>query len=127
MNCKRCGTRMRDDAAAGRQQAGNQTYIKITGYTCWNCGNWFKVQPEVTPVAEVIKQEHMGKRGGSPIGCKESRAKEVAFVYASKIAVWLETGLSWHSIGHELIRQSGVGFDYRALKRYYLQQSQGVA
>lgn len=122
--CPRCQTQMLGEVLVGRGSASETSVPRITGLTCWKCGNWIEVLPEpkaIDPAMMKPNKVHQYTGGRRP-GYTVSPAARMAERFFNEILRLRREGSGWESIT-KLIRQATEKrFCDKTLERYWLEE-----
>lgn len=123
--CIRCKGKMYQDISSGRVENGSCATVRITGYRCSQCGNWFEVyltpQPTIVAVEEpVIETASVIKV--EPVAVAEDCTASVyalAVAYFDNIASMLRHKTGWHTIARLIQHACGAPVDEVVLQQGY--------
>lgn len=121
--CPRCRTRLLGEVLVGRGTAHETSVPRITGLTCWCCGNWIEVVPQPMQLdreamAPNRAQQQFG--GGRKVGQVSSPAAKVAQRLFMEILRLREEGSGWETITRLVTQATKKKFCDRTLERYWL-------
>lgn len=118
-HCPRCRTRLVGEVLVGRGSASETRVPRITGLTCWNCGNWIEVLPESMALPDDLKpnklQQYLGGRPAQAV----TPAIEVARLWFEEISRQRKRGIGWPTIRKLLIQATGKTFCVKSLQVHY--------
>ena len=126
MKCPKCKTTMRGEVLAGRQVAGSSRDIRISGMTCWCCGNWFDVEVPTVRRAEVDekpvkRQEYNGGRKPGE-GMPTRVAIQVVHECFDLIANHRRARSSWQRIADLVGQKIGQSISWMTVQKHYEQE-----